>query len=91
MIGILIFTLTAFLLGIVLIIVDSKLNKKDERVEEITNLLPGLNCGTCGKTGCQGMAEAIIENPQEYKKCRLLRKEKLENFENYLRSKKMID
>lgn len=91
MIGILIFTLTALVLGTILVLIDSKLNKVDNRVEEITNLLPGLNCGTCGKSGCHGMAEAILKNPQEYKNCRPLRKEKLTNLENYLREKKMID
>ena len=91
MIGILIFAGTALVLGSALVLVDSKLNKNDSRVEEITELLPGLNCGTCGKSGCRGMAEAIIENPKEYKNCRPLRKEKLTNLENYLREKKMID
>lgn len=91
MIGILIFALTALILGSALVFVDTKLNKVDNRVEEITALLPGLNCGTCGKSGCKAMAEAILTNPREYKNCRPLRKEKLTNLENYLRDKKMID
>lgn len=32
----------------------------DPRIEEITNLLPGANCGSCGYTGCGGLAEAIV-------------------------------
>ncbi len=33
----------------------------DERVEKITNMLPGVNCGTCGYPGCAGFAEGIID------------------------------
>lgn len=32
----------------------------DPRIEEITNLLPGANCGSCGYPGCGGLAEAIV-------------------------------
>lgn len=33
----------------------------DERVEMITSLLPGYNCGACGYPGCAGFAENIVE------------------------------
>ena len=33
--------------------------KKDERVADIRELLPGANCGACGFSGCDGYAEAI--------------------------------
>ncbi|MBU1019684.1 MAG: RnfABCDGE type electron transport complex subunit B [Firmicutes bacterium] len=33
----------------------------DERVEMVTSLLPGYNCGACGYPGCAGFAENIIE------------------------------
>ena len=29
----------------------------DERVEKITELLPGANCGGCGYSGCAALAE----------------------------------
>lgn len=32
----------------------------DPRIEEITNLLPGANCGSCGYPGCGVLAEAIV-------------------------------
>lgn len=32
---------------------------QDERVELITGVLPGVNCGGCGYTGCSGYAAAI--------------------------------
>lgn len=32
----------------------------DPRVEKILALLPGVNCGACGKPGCSGFAAAVI-------------------------------
>lgn len=32
----------------------------DPRVEQILELLPGANCGSCGPGGCAGYAEAIV-------------------------------
>ncbi|MBQ7377560.1 MAG: RnfABCDGE type electron transport complex subunit B [Clostridia bacterium] len=34
--------------------------KKDDRVEKITDALPGANCGGCGFSGCGAYAEAIV-------------------------------
>lgn len=33
----------------------------DERIELLTNMLPGSNCGSCGYSGCAGMAKALAE------------------------------
>lgn len=34
--------------------------KEDVRVAEINEILPGLNCGACGYTGCHDLAEKIV-------------------------------
>lgn len=78
--GIIVLTLTALILGIIIVLVDSKLNDKDNKVEEIEKYLPGINCGACGYGNCHNMACKIKENYDEYKKCRILRGEKLNNF-----------
>lgn len=36
--------------------------KKDERIDEITEVLPGANCGACGFAGCSAYASAVVEN-----------------------------
>jgi len=36
--------------------------KKDERVEKIRACLPGVNCGACGFSGCEGYAEALVKD-----------------------------
>ena len=87
MIGILIITVTALVAGIVLSFFSVS---SEDLTSEIEKRLPGLNCGACGFAGCKGMSEEIVNNPEAYKKCRLLRKEKLEEFEKYIREKGLI-
>jgi electron transport complex protein RnfB len=35
--------------------------EEDPRVNEVTEMLPGINCGACGFPGCPGMASALVE------------------------------
>lgn len=35
--------------------------KKDERIAQVEEALPGANCGACGYAGCAAYAEAIIK------------------------------
>jgi len=41
----------------------------DPRVEKITGLLPGINCGACGQAGCASLAEAIIADKADMNAC----------------------
>ncbi len=80
--GIIILGLTALILGIILSVTQELL--RDKRVEEIEKRLPGYNCGACGHGSCKGMAEAILLSKEEYKKCRILKGDKLVELENYI-------
>lgn len=33
---------------------------EDPRIDEITGMLPGANCGACGLPGCRAFAEAVV-------------------------------
>lgn len=35
--------------------------KEDPRVEAVTEMLPGINCGACGFAGCSALAAALVE------------------------------
>lgn len=83
MIGIIIFTITALLLGIILVYFDSKFGFEKE--EKVTSYLPGYNCGKCGFSGCQGLAEEILKNPEEYKKCNFMKEENITALKEYLK------
>lgn len=43
--------------------------KKDERVEAITTVLPGANCGGCGFAGCSAYADAVVKGEAPINKC----------------------
>lgn len=85
--GILILTLTALVLSIIIVLIDYKLNDKDDSVTDIEKYLPGINCGACGYGNCHNMACKIKENYEEYKKCRILRGTKLEAFKQNVKEK----
>ncbi len=83
-IAVVILTSLSFILGIVIVLVTSIYEKKDDKYEEILKRLPGFNCGSCGYAGCADMARHILEEKDAYKKCKPLRGEKLLEMENYL-------
>ena len=42
---------------------------EDPRIEAVTNLLPGANCGGCGQAGCAASAEAMVKGELEVNAC----------------------
>jgi RnfABCDGE-type electron transport complex B subunit len=66
--------LTMLVLGfgfaVTLLVASIKLKVKvDPRVEAIFEVLPHVNCGACGFTGCQKYAEVLLEKPELIGKC----------------------
>jgi Na+-translocating ferredoxin:NAD+ oxidoreductase RNF subunit RnfB len=58
------------LLGLGLAVASRLLKiKRDKRIEELENVLPGINCGACGYAGCASYAEAIVTEGDELTKC----------------------
>lgn len=49
---------------------------KDERIDQIAEILPGANCGGCGYAGCSALAEAIVTKGEPATKCNLMTDEK---------------
>ncbi|MBE7054869.1 MAG: RnfABCDGE type electron transport complex subunit B [Ruminococcaceae bacterium] len=43
--------------------------EKDERAEEIAQILPGANCGSCGFAGCSAYASAISAGTAKINEC----------------------
>jgi Na+-translocating ferredoxin:NAD+ oxidoreductase subunit B len=87
---IIIVTLTSFILSLFIVYIDYRYNKLDDYEKEIMALLPGYNCGMCGHGSCQGMTDAMIEDPKEYKKCRPMKKEQVLELVAYLRKKRKL-
>lgn len=64
-IPIIILGILGLLMGLFLAYASKKFEvKKDEKVERILNILPGVNCGACGYPGCSGYAEGIAKGAE---------------------------
>jgi len=67
---VLIFIGLGALMGLLLAVATKVFSvKTDERVEAITECLPGANCGGCGYTGCSGYAEAVAKGEAPVNSC----------------------
>lgn len=52
--------------AVILFVVAKKFKvEEDPRIDEVSELLPGANCGGCGYPGCRGFAEAIVKAADE--------------------------
>lgn len=58
--------------------------EKDERLEEIEELLAGANCGGCGHPGCSGFAEALITGHANISDCPTTKPENKEKIAELL-------
>lgn len=76
------------LLGLMLAVADKKLAvKADERVENVTKLLPGVNCGACGYPGCAGLANALVGGEvNKVSACRVAKPDAKEKIKEYMNS-----
>ena len=52
----------------------------DPRIEEITSLLPGANCGGCGYAGCADYARAIVEDGISPSNCGVVSEENFQKI-----------
>ena len=51
----------ALFCGVVLAFAYRKLRvEEDPRIEAVTGMLPGNNCGACGSPGCHAFAEVLV-------------------------------
>ena len=44
----------------------------DPTIERILVFLPGANCGSCGKAGCQGFAQALLKGEMNLESCSVM-------------------
>lgn len=72
-------------LGIVLAVASDLFHVEvDERVETVTEMLPGYNCGACGFPGCAGMAEKVVAGETNLKACKPGKDADLVKIKEYL-------
>ena len=57
---------------------------EDPRIDEITDILPGANCGACGFAGCRAFAEAAIDGEVAPVGCTVMGEAELEDVATML-------
>ena len=77
-------------LGIIFGVLIAVLSKvlyveEDHRIEDVEKMLPGYNCGGCGKSGYHGLAMALIEEGASPDLCKPIKKEQVEVIKEYLK------
>ena len=56
----------------------------DHRLETVTTMLPGYNCGACGFPGCSGLASAIVDGKAASASCKPAKPEQRERITTYM-------
>lgn len=73
-------------LGILLAVASKYLQvKQDERITKVVSLLPGYNCGACGKAGCASFGESLVTGESKaISGCKVIKPEKKQEIKDYL-------
>lgn len=62
-----------FTFAVLIAIANRKLRVwEDPRIDAVTGMLPGANCGACGYAGCRAFAEAAIKGEAPPAKCTVM-------------------
>jgi Na+-translocating ferredoxin:NAD+ oxidoreductase subunit B len=57
---------------------------EDPRIDEVTGMLPGNNCGACGQAGCRAFAEAAIAGTVQPAQCTVMDADGVKAVAGYL-------
>ena len=73
-------------LGLLLAVASKFLKvEQDERIDKVIELLPGYNCGACGKAGCAAFADALVNGEvKAVSGCKVIKPDKKQEIKDYL-------
>ena len=81
----LIMLVTGGVLGLLLSIASKKFKvEEDPRLQVVSDLLPGYNCGACGESGCAGLANSLISKKTDLILCKPIKEDKRQEIIDYL-------
>ncbi len=57
---------------------------EDPRIDAVADLLPGTNCGACGKAGCHAFAEALVDRKVQPATCTVMGEDDVHDVAGFL-------
>jgi len=73
------------ILGALLAFASEKFKvEEDPRVEKVTEMLPGYNCGACGQSGCGALANALVTKEVDMIVCKPIKADAQQKIIDYL-------
>ncbi len=57
---------------------------EDPRIDAVTSMLPGNNCGACGQPGCRGFAEGVIAGVIQPAQCTVMSPDQVGDVAGFL-------
>lgn len=88
LIAIAVMLVLGFLLGLLISFFSTKFKVvEDTRLTDLTELLPGANCGACGAAGCHAFAEKILEGKADQNGCKVIKGEPKDKLKEYIETK----
>lgn len=58
--------------------------EEDPRIDAVVEMLPGTNCGACGRAGCRDFGEALVKGEVEPAQCTVLGRDGVEELAAFL-------
>ncbi len=86
--SVLVLLLVSAILGLLLAVASKYLTvEQDERINKVIELLPGYNCGACGRAGCAAFGEALVTGEvNKVSGCKVIKPDKKQEIKDYLDS-----
>jgi Na+-translocating ferredoxin:NAD+ oxidoreductase RNF subunit RnfB len=75
----------ALTFGVLIALANKKLKVyEDPRIDAVSDMLPGSNCGACGAAGCRAFAEELVGGQRQPAQCTQLGGEDVVDIADYL-------
>jgi Na+-translocating ferredoxin:NAD+ oxidoreductase RNF subunit RnfB len=75
----------ALTFGVLIALANKKLKVyEDPRIDAVSDMLPGSNCGACGAAGCRAFAEELVGGQRQPAQCTQLGGEDVDDIADYL-------
>lgn len=75
----------ATLFGVAIAVVNARFRVwEDPRIDAVRDLLPGADCGACGRAGCRAFAQAVIGGSAVPAECTVMGPDEKEDVADYL-------